>query len=133
MQVPTIVLAEDNPEMQEKLRTLLVAHFEVVASASDGQQAIDFALRHRPDILVTDISMPIVNGLQAASRLLDLGCLAKVIFVSAHDDNDFREAAKSLGAFGYILKCRIDTELIPAIKGAVQGQRAPLHSVAPQS
>ena len=133
MQVPTIVLAEDNQEMQGKLRTLLAARFEVVASASDGQQAIDFTLRHSPDILVTDISMPIFNGLQAASRLLDLGCLTKVIFVSAHDDNDFREAAHSLGAFGYVLKCRIDIDLMPAIESALQGQRFPSQSLAPQS
>lgn len=133
MQVPTIVLAEDNPEMQEKLRTLLVAHFEVVASASNGQQAIDLVSRHTPDILVTDISMPIINGLQVAARLLSLGCPTRVIFVSAHDDNDFREAASSLGAFAYVLKCRIDTDLIPAIEGAVQGQRFSLHSPALQS
>ena len=133
MQVPTIVVAEDNPEMQEKLRTLLAARFEVVASASNGQQAIDFVLRHTPDILVTDISMPIINGLQVAARLLDLGSLTKVILVSVHDDNDFREAASSLGIFAYVLKCRIDTDLIPAIEGAVQGQKFPSHSLAPQS
>ena len=130
---PGILLAEDNPEMCQRLRNLLGPQFDIVGSAADGQQAIDSTLKLRPDILVTDISMPIFNGLQVASHLRDLGCSTKLIFVTVHDDDDYRDAAFSIGAFGYVLKCRIDTDLIPAIEGALQGQRFPSHFPAPQS
>ena|ERR1700757_4869355 len=105
--------------MHQKLKKLLGSHFDVVASVTNGQQAIDSVLKLKPDILVTDISMPIFNGLQVASRLRDLGCSTKLIFATVHDDDDYRDAAFSLGAFGYVLKGRIDTDLILAIEGAV--------------
>jgi DNA-binding NarL/FixJ family response regulator len=133
MERPRILVAEDNPEMNQKLEKLLGSHFDIVGSVADGQQAIDATIRLDPDVLVTDISMPIFNGLQVASRVRDLGCHAKLIFVTVHDDDDLREAAFSLGAFGYVLKARIDTDLIPAIEGALRGQRFPTHFPAPQS
>ena len=133
MQRPRIVLAEDNSEMREKLQDLLESQFDVVGSVADGLQAIDSALKFEPDILVSDISMPILNGLKAGERLRDLGCSAKLIFVTVHDDEDYRDAAFSIGAFGYVLKARVDTDLLPAIAGALQGQRFPSHFPAPQS
>jgi DNA-binding NarL/FixJ family response regulator len=104
--------------MQKKPGGLLAARFHVVWSVEDGQQAIDSTLRLNPDVLVTDMSMPMLNGLQVASRLRDLGCPTKVIVVRIHHDDNFRKAAFLQGALGYVLKCRIDTDLIPAIEGA---------------
>jgi DNA-binding NarL/FixJ family response regulator len=119
--------------MRRRLEEFLGARFQIVGTAADGQQAIESTLSLNPDILVTDISMPILNGMQVASRLRDLGSSTRVIFVTAHDDDDYREAAFSIGAFGYVLKARIDTHLIPTMEGALQGQRSPSLFPAPQS
>jgi len=132
MTTPRIVLAEDNPEMRQKLGKLVGSHFDLIASVADGEQAIKASLQLKPDILLTDISMPIYNGLQVASRLRDLECPTKRIFVTVHDDDDYREAATSLGAFGYVLKSRIDIDLIPAIEDALKGKKSPSHFPAPQ-
>jgi DNA-binding NarL/FixJ family response regulator len=127
---PRIVLAEDNPEMHQRLAQLLGSHFALIASVTDGEQAIQASLQLKPDILVTDISMPVYNGLEVASRLRDLECPTKLIFVTVHDDDDYRDAASSLGAFGYVLKCRIDIDLIPAIECALEGTKLPWHFTA---
>ena len=116
---PRIVVAEDNPEMRERLTELLQVDFEVVAAVADGKEALNTVLGLTPDILVTDISMPILNGIQVASRLRDLGNCAKVVFVTVHNDDDCREAAFSMGAVGYVLKSRIATDLVPAMQVCV--------------
>lgn len=129
---PRIVVAEDNPEMRDRFKGLLEADFDIVGLAADGKQAMNSVSGLKPDILVTDISMPILNGMQVASRLRASGNCTKVIFVTVHDDDDYREAAFSMGALGYVLKARIDTDLIPAIQGALQGKRFSSHIPAPQ-
>lgn len=120
---PRILVAEDNPEMREKIKSLLSKDFDIAGSVGDGQLAIDAVLKLSPSILVTDISMPIFNGLQVASRLRRVGCLTKLIFVTVHDDEDYLEAAFSLGALGYVLKSKIDTDLIPAVLAALQSRK----------
>ena len=132
MERPRIIVADDNLEMQERFKGLLGVDFDIVGSATDGQQAIDSVLGLNPDILVTDISMPILNGIQVASRLRPLGSCTKVIFVTVHDDDDYREAAFSMGALGYVLKARIDIDLVPAVQCALQGKRFSSHVPAGQ-
>jgi DNA-binding NarL/FixJ family response regulator len=95
----------------------------MIAFAADGQQAIDSALQLNPDIVVLDVSMPVLNGLQVASHLQDQGCAAKLIFLTVHRDPDIVEAAFSAGALGYVLKPRIVKDLIPAIQEALAGRR----------
>jgi DNA-binding NarL/FixJ family response regulator len=116
-------LVDDNAEMCKKVEKLLELRFEVIGSVADGQQAIESASSLNPDFLVSDISMPILNGIQMASQLRDLGCTTKVIFVTVHDDDDYRVAASSIGAAGYVLKARIDTDLIPAIEMVLRKTR----------
>lgn len=124
---PRIVVAEDNPEMQSRIEGLLGVEFDVVGSAADGQQAVNAVLELNPDVLLTDISMPVLNGIQVASRLRALGSCTKVIFVTVHDDDDYRETAFTMGALGYVLKARIDTDLVPAVHGALQGEKFSSH------
>ena len=76
-----------------------------------------------PDLLVLDISMPILNGIQVATRLRELGSKAKVVFVTVHEDQDYIQAAFSAGASGYVFKSRMASDLIPAVQGAMQGQK----------
>jgi DNA-binding NarL/FixJ family response regulator len=117
------LLADDNPEIRQRVAELLRADFHVVGSAEDGQQAIESALKLNPDVVVLDISMPVLNGIQAASRLRDLGCSARVVFLTVHADNDYVETAFSVGALGYVLKSRLTTDLITAIEQALQGRK----------
>ena len=131
MGCPRIVVADDNPEMRQRVAKLLQSNFDVVSSVADGKQAIESALTLSPDVLITDISMPVLNGLQVASRLRVLGSTAKVIFLTVHEDSDYMEAAFAIGAVGYILKPRITTDLIPAILQALQGNRFTSHLSTP--
>jgi len=94
--------------MRERIADLLRFDFDMIAFAADGQQAIESALQLKPDIVVLDISMPVLNGLQVASHLHDQGCPAKLIFLTVHRDPDIVEAAFSAGAFGYVFKPLIE-------------------------
>jgi len=121
MGCPRIILADDNPEMLERVAKFLSSGFDVVGLATDGQEAIESALRLSPDILVTDIAMPIFSGIQVASHLRRLGSTAKVIFLTVHEDHDYVEAAFSIGVLGYVLKPHLTSDLIPAIERALRG------------
>lgn len=123
MESPRLLLADDLPEMLEKVAQLLRDDFEIVGYAQDGETAVEAATTLNPDLLVLDIEMPFRNGIQVASHLRDSGCKAKVIFLTAHDDVDYVEAAWSVGALGYVLKSRMATDLLPAVQGALRGSR----------
>ena len=123
MESPRVLLADDSSEMLEKVTQLLRDNFEIVGCAQDGEDAIKTATTLNPDLLVLDIEMPLRNGIQVASRLRDSGCRAKVIFLTVHEDADYVEAAWSVGALGYVLKSRIVTDLLPAVREALQGNR----------
>jgi len=120
---PRVLVADDQPEIRERIANLLRPDFDVIAFAADGQQAIDSALQINPDIVLLDISMPFFNGLQVASHLQDQGSAAKIIFITVHRDPDVIEAAFLAGAVGYVLKSRIGRELIPAIQEALAGRK----------
>jgi DNA-binding NarL/FixJ family response regulator len=117
-----VLLADDAPEMLEKISWLLRDNFEIVGRAQDGKAALDAAeaLDLNIDLVILDISMPLLNGIQVASKLRERGCKAKVIFVTVHQDVDYIEAAFSVGASGYVLKFRVATDLIPTVEAALQ-------------
>ncbi len=123
MECPRVLLADDLPEMLETVTLLLRDDFEIVGYAQDGEDAIKAAMTCDPDLLVLDIEMPFRNGIQVASHLRESGCRAKVIFLTAHGDLDYVEAAWSLGALGYVLKYRIAADMLPAAKEVLQGRR----------
>ena len=93
-----------------------------MGAVEDGKQAVDAVLTLNPDALVIDISMPVLNGLQAAKQLQTAVCRPKVIFLTIHEDRDFLDAAFSAGASGYVNKGRLSTDLIPAIQEAMSGR-----------
>jgi DNA-binding NarL/FixJ family response regulator len=107
--------------MLEKISRLLRDDFEIVGRAQNGKAALEAAEELDPDLVILDISMPLLNGIQVASKLRERGCKAKVIFVTVHQDRDYVEAAFSVGARGYVLKSRVATDLIPAVQEALQG------------
>jgi DNA-binding NarL/FixJ family response regulator len=116
-----VVLADDHREVIAKVRVLLGDQFEIVEAADNGRQAVNAVLALDPDVLVTDISMPVLNGLQAARRVRRTDSRVKIIFLTIHEDRDFIAAAFSAGAIGYVTKSRLSTDLVSAIQEAVKG------------
>jgi len=118
---PRILWADDFPEIFAHAERLLLNDYEIAGFARDGEEALNLGLTLSPDILLLDLSMPILGGLEVATRLKELGCRSKIIFVTVQDDPDCVETAFSLGASGYVLKSRIGTDLLPAIDAALSG------------
>src|SRR5580704_1223327 len=117
-----VVLADDHHAMLSVVRQILGEEFDVVAAVEDGEQAVDAILKLNPDALVIDISMPILNGLQAAKQLQTANCRSKIIFLTVHEGLEFVGAAFSAGAYGYVTKSHLYTDLVPAIHKAMLGQ-----------
>jgi len=115
-------LADDHPALLEATRVLLRPHFEVVGTASDGAELVSEALRLNPDIIVVDITMPVLYGIDAAGKLRKSGCAAKLVFLTIHSEEEFVNACIAEGALGYVLKSRMKAHLIPAIQAALTGQ-----------
>ena len=119
---PQVLLADDQEEILRTVALILGAEFDIVGCAKNGLRAVDLATRLSPDVLVLDISMPVVNGIEAACYLKELGSPARVIFLTVHSDPEFVEAALSAGALGYVLKPSLATDLVPAIWAVMQGR-----------
>ena len=119
-----VLIADDHKDMREYVRKLLLADCcEVVAAVDDGQAALDEACRLLPDVAVLDISMPVLNGIQAARRLQEINPNIKIVFLTVDTDLDTCRAALETGALGYVLKPRLGTDLVQAIKLAKEGHR----------
>jgi DNA-binding NarL/FixJ family response regulator len=116
-----VVVADDHPEMIVKVRRTLNEGFEVIDVVEDGNQAVDAVLIMDADVLVIDISMPVLDGLQAAKRLRKANCRAKIVFLTMHEDPDYVAAALSTGASGYVTKGRLTSDLVHAIHEALLG------------
>lgn len=119
---PRIVLADDQQEILEVVNSILSTGFQVIGTAADGRHAIELATNLNPDILVLDISMPVVNGLEAALQLKRGSSHIRIIFLTVHSDPEFVEAALATGALGYVLKASVAAELVPAIWAALHGE-----------
>ena len=120
--IPRLFLADDQQEMLRTVAQILEGEFEIVGTADNGQGVLELAPGLSPDVLVLDISMPVLTGIEAALRLQEAGSRAKLIFLTVHEDLDFVEAAISAGAVGYVLKPSMATDLVPAIRKALDGQ-----------
>ena len=131
MTAPRILLADDHQEMLQTLVGILEDEFQIVGTAGNGMRALELAASLTPDIVVLDISMPEVNGIEAARRLREEGSLASVVFLTAHNDPDLVEAAMSAGALGYVLKSHLATDLVSAIWLALVGKTFISSSITP--
>jgi DNA-binding NarL/FixJ family response regulator len=116
-----ILLADDHRELLELTRVLLEPTFDVVGCVEDGESLVEAAGKLHPDVIVTDISMPKLDGLEAANRLRGSGS-SKIVFLTAHADPDFVLAALKTGALAYVTKLRIGTDLLVAIGEALAGR-----------
>jgi len=116
-----VLLADDHPQFSELAETLLESTFEVVGKVGDGRALFHAALKLKPDIIVTDISMPLLNGIEAAKSLKGSGCTSPVVFLTAHGGGDFIHACLAAGGLGFVTKRRMATDLIRAIREALRG------------
>ena len=118
---PRVLLADDHAIMVQGLGRLLEGEAEIVATASDGQQLVERARQHRPDIIVSDVNMPGMSGLDAMRRLKADGLRSKFIFLTLHTDSRLASEAMRAGASGYLLKHAAAEELIEAIHAVMAG------------
>ena len=117
-----VLLADDHEAMLQQVRSLLSKDFDVVGTVSNGRDAVAEVQRLDPDVLVIDISMPVLNGLQAVSQLRSMKYQTKYVFLTVHEDSDFIAAAFSAGASGYVTKAHVTTDLVPAIHEVLAGR-----------
>ena len=118
---PRVLVADDHAIMVQGLGRLLEGEAEIVATASDGQQLVERARQHRPDIIVSDINMPGMSGLDAMRRLKADGFRSKFMFLTLHTDSRLAAEAMRAGASGYLLKHAAAEELIEAIHVVMKG------------
>jgi len=119
----TVLLVDDNGPIRKSLRSLLetAEDIQIVATASNGVDAVDKASSHRPDIAVMDISMPLMDGLEATEQIRECCRLTRVILVTGFDDPEHVQRALEVGAKGYILKDAVGKDLLAAIHAIQQG------------
>lgn len=122
MNRPRILLADDHQAVLERVRKLLQSLFDVVGAARTGRDMISEAMRLNPDVIVADISMPDLSGIEAAQELHKKGSAAKLVFLTIHASDEFVDACVAEGALGYVVKAHMKTDLIPAINAALSGQ-----------
>jgi DNA-binding NarL/FixJ family response regulator len=119
----TVLLAEDHEIVAEGLRSLLGDDFDLIATVGDGRALVEAARQHNPQVIVADISMPLLNGLDAMRQIRREGLSSKVIFLTMHADAPLAKEAFRAGASGYLLKRSASKELILAIKECIGGRR----------
>ena len=117
-----VLLADDHPHTLEGMRAFLEPHFECVGTAKDGRAAIEEALRLKPDLAVLDISMPLLNGIDAAIQVRKNLPGIKLLFVTGHSDPAYLEAALNAGGSGYVLKSAAREELLEAARTVLAGK-----------
>jgi DNA-binding NarL/FixJ family response regulator len=117
-----VLLADDHPDFLAATARFLASEFDVVETLGDGQAVVEDAPRLDPDLLVVDIGMPVLNGLEAARRLKATGSRAKIVFLTVYEDTDYVRAAQSAGALGYVVKSRLASDLPIALREALAGR-----------
>jgi DNA-binding NarL/FixJ family response regulator len=118
-----VVLADDQASTVAVLEQLLQTDFEVVATVSDGQALVDATARLVPDANVTDISMPVLDGIDAAQQILGSNPSARVVFVTVHADPLLMQKGLEIGGLGYVPKLFAGEQLVSAVWAALRGER----------
>ncbi len=119
---PRVLLADDHRILAEGVQGLLEPEFELVGIVSDGRELVTAAMKLRPDVIVADISMPSLNGIDAAAQIRQAGVSCRVVFLTMQSDVSYARRAMEAGASGYVLKHSAHDELVTAIRDALRGQ-----------
>ena len=116
-----LLLAEDHTEMRTMIARMVEPEFEVVGVVGDGQALMEAESKLKPDVCLIDISMPVLNGIEVANLLQQKRTRAKIVFLTALAHRDYLEAALEAGASGYVLKPRMASDLLLALREALSG------------
>jgi DNA-binding NarL/FixJ family response regulator len=122
MRLPRVILADDHTLVAEALHQVIAPHFEVVAKVADGHALLDSAASLKPDVVVVDVAMPLLNGLEAGRQLKEKMPAIKLVFLTMNDDPDLAIEAMRAGASGYVLKSATASDLVQAILAALRGK-----------
>jgi DNA-binding NarL/FixJ family response regulator len=117
------LVAEDHAAVRSSVVRLLSKNYDVIGTVSDGRALLDAVNTMEPDVLVVDLSLPVITGIEAASILKKMHCASKIVFLTVHNDPDFVRAAYDAGALGYVLKQQMTTDLPEAIEKAFAGEQ----------
>jgi two-component system response regulator NreC len=121
MTLKRVLVADDIASVLNAVAGLLRGSFEVVGMVSDGRAALEESLKLEPDLVVLDISMPEMTGIEVARALKKHHSKAQIVFLTVHKDPDILATSLAAGGLGYVLKVRMDTDLIPAMNEALAG------------
>jgi len=119
---PRVVMGDDHSILMEGVEALLHPEFDVVATAADGQSLVDVVGKHHPDLVIVDVSLPVLSGIDAARLIHQEFPDAHIIFLSMHDDPAFVSQAFSVGAQAYVVKCGSAGDLLTAMRAAMRGE-----------
>ena len=119
---PRVLLADDHKIVAEGLKSLLESEFELVGAVEDGRALVAAAQDLHPDVIVADISMPLLNGIEAARQIRKVDKKVKIIFLTMHSDVTYATRAFDAGASGFVLKHSASSELVVAIREALKGR-----------
>lgn len=115
-----IVVADDNDDLLNLVMEVLEPEFEIVAAVQDGRDLLQAVKNFKPDVVIADISMPEMSGIEATMKIVEEGFESKIILLSMHKDPSILEEGISAGAKGYVYKLAIDHELVPAVYEVIQ-------------
>ncbi len=122
MKLAQILLADDHPLVLEGLRAFLAPHVEIIGTVMDGRTLVDAALALRPELVILDITMPMLNGIDAAIQIRKRLPSVKLLFVTMHSNPTYLEAALNAGGTGYVLKSAAREELLDAIRSVLDNR-----------
>ena len=122
MAIIRVLLVDDNGELLTDLRDELSEEFEIAGTAENGEEAVREVLRLDPDVLVLDLNMPVMNGLQVASLLREKHPRTKILFLTIHEEPEYISAAFSAGARGYVTKRHMASDLALAVREVFDGR-----------
>ena len=118
-----VVVADDHQPLLDRVVRTLAGEFSVIATVRDGEQLVAAEAALHPDVLVIDVSMPGMSGLEAAACIRRRGSQAAVVCLTAFDESEMLEAALEAGALGYVTKTSLAADLVPAVRAALAGRR----------
>ena len=118
-----VLLVDDNPAIRDQIAQVLRGEFDVVEMLPDGASLQAALARSRPDLLVLDIMLPGPSGIELARRLTNTGCPARIVFLTVQEDADIAREALAVGGLGYVVKSRLGTDLLAALRAAAKGRR----------
>ena len=119
---PRVLLADDHAAVLSQVAGVIANRCEIVGTVSNGIELLGAARRLAPDLILLDISMPIMDGFEALRQLKCGGCESKIIFLTVWEDGDFLREAMALGANGFVVKSSLAWDLLPAINGVLSGE-----------